>query len=264
MSHKLVICALSFLATFTVMAETKVKNPSAVALLTPEERAAMIYQRTGGMVEKQAEGKSVAIYSNQNKIRISDLSCVAMSITDSIQLPVVIEQKELKPGPSSDPRIGFAIFLTEGGAKLQFAPQDGWASLDVSWLTSDNASSDVTALRIRKQIWRALVYGLGGGNSTFAHCIMKPIFTLQELDNNKATMACPENYGKVTETAAILGIKPVFKTTYLNACREGWAPAPTNDVQKAIWEKVKAEKSVKPSNPIKVNFDPKTAPKVGE
>lgn len=264
MSPKLAICALAVLTTFTVIAEVKGKSPLTATPLTPEERAAIIYQRTGGMVEKQAEGKSVVIYSNQNKIQISDLSSVAMSITDSIQLPVVIAQNELKPGPSPDPKIGFAIFLTEGGPKLQLAPQDGWASLDVDWLTSDNASSDITALRIRKQIWRALVYGLGGGNSTFTHCIMKPIFTLQELDNNKATMACPENYGKVTETATILGIKPVFKTTYLNACREGWAPAPTNDVQKAIWEKIKAEKDQKPSNPLKVNFDPKTAPKVGE
>ena len=32
------------------------------------------------------------------------------------------------------------------------------------------------------------------------------------------------------------------RASYKVACEEGWAPAPTNDFQKAIWEKVKAEK----------------------
>jgi hypothetical protein len=59
-----------------------------------------------------------------------------------------------------------------------------------------------------------------------------------------------------------LGVLPAQRATDMKACQEGWAPAPTNDVQKAIWEKVKAEKSEKPSKPIKVNYDPKTAPKI--
>ena len=50
-----------------------------------------------------------------------------------------------------------------------------------------------------------------------------------------------------------LGILPVRTTTYLQACQEGWAPMPTNAVQKAIWEKVRAI----PQSPMKIEFDPK-------
>ena len=34
-------------------------------------------------------------------------------------------------------------------------------------------------------------------------------------------------------------IAPVRRTTYKTACEEGWAPPPTNDYQRAIWEAAK-------------------------
>ena len=49
-----------------------------------------------------------------------------------------------------------------------------------------------------------------------------------------------------------MGITPYRRTTYREACQEGWAPQPTNDVQKAIWEQVKADKERGPTNPITI------------
>jgi hypothetical protein len=51
-----------------------------------------------------------------------------------------------------------------------------------------------------------------------------------------------------------LGVTPAEMTTYRKACREGWAPAPTNDIQKAIWEQVKADKERGPTNPLKISM----------
>ena len=50
-----------------------------------------------------------------------------------------------------------------------------------------------------------------------------------------------------------IGVKPAEKTTYRKACHEGWAPPPTNEVQKAIWEQIHSS----PDKPIKIEFDPK-------
>ena len=50
-----------------------------------------------------------------------------------------------------------------------------------------------------------------------------------------------------------LGITKKISATYLDACEQGWAPAPTNEYQKAIWDKVHAA----PKNPMKIEFDPK-------
>ena len=40
--------------------------------------------------------------------------------------------------------------------------------------------------------------------------------------------------------------------TYRRACVEGWAPRPTNDVQRAIWRSVAAERVKGPANPIRI------------
>ena len=50
-----------------------------------------------------------------------------------------------------------------------------------------------------------------------------------------------------------LGVLPAQRATYMKACQEGWAPPPTNDVQKAVWEKVHAI----PDKPITIEYDPK-------
>ena len=49
------------------------------------------------------------------------------------------------------------------------------------------------------------------------------------------------------------GLMPWKQTTYKKACQEGWAPAPTNEYQKAIWDKIHSV----PANPMKIEFDPK-------
>ena len=49
------------------------------------------------------------------------------------------------------------------------------------------------------------------------------------------------------------GVYPKRYVTYRAACIRGWAPAPTNAAQKAVWDKVRAI----PKNPMKIEFDPK-------
>jgi hypothetical protein len=50
-----------------------------------------------------------------------------------------------------------------------------------------------------------------------------------------------------------MGVTPTLVAHYRQACKQGWAPAPTNDVQRAIWNKVHEL----PSDPIKIKYDPK-------
>ena len=49
-----------------------------------------------------------------------------------------------------------------------------------------------------------------------------------------------------------IGVTRSQTFSYRELCTQGKAPAPTNDVQRAIWEKVKADKERGPSNPIKI------------
>lgn len=48
-------------------------------------------------------------------------------------------------------------------------------------------------------------------------------------------------------------VRPYRVAKYSEACQEGWAPPPTNEFQKAIWDKVHAI----PDKPMTIEFDPK-------
>ena len=49
------------------------------------------------------------------------------------------------------------------------------------------------------------------------------------------------------------GVNPEKIVSYRKACEEGWAPQPTNDFQKAVWDDVHAM----PSEPIKIKPEEK-------
>jgi hypothetical protein len=80
---------------------------------------------------------------------------------------------------------------------------------------------------------------------------MRDVKSLADID------AIQERFGldtiaHIRSSAPFYGLVPWYQTTYVKACEEGWAPAPTNDIQKAIWERVKADKERGPTNPLKI------------
>ncbi len=151
------------------------------------------------------------------------------------------------------------IVVNDTDPSLLIAPEDRWAKINVGKLGDADARS-----RTQKEILRAFIYLCGGITSQYQDQLCNYIGNPRQLDGITNPALSLDLMMRINGYLPSIGVNPYVKATYLNACKEGWAPAPTNDAQKAIWEKIKAEKSVKPSNPIKVNFDPKTAPKVGE
>ncbi len=49
----------------------------------------------------------------------------------------------------------------------------------------------------------------------------------------------PQIMGTMLNQAKAHGIPFARRTTYKQAVKEGWAPAPTNDIQRAVWDSVK-------------------------
>jgi hypothetical protein len=86
---------------------------------------------------------------------------------------------------------------------------------------------------------------MGAGNNGLDYCVMKPVSSLADLDAIKAKTIGPESLSKILNTGAKLGIKATKSTTYRKACEEGWAPSPTNDIQKAVWAEVKKQQEKK-------------------
>lgn len=68
-----------------------------------------------------------------------------------------------------------------------------------------------------------------------------------------------EGFQLIMGVAKNAGMQSPRKVPYKLAVKEGWAPAPTNDIQKAIWEKAKAEKEAK-AEAAKAEEKPAEAP----
>ena len=147
-----------------------------------------------------------------------------------------------------------AVFVVDDETlpSLLSAPESRWALINVRALSADNPTSEKLSERVHRELWRAFAY-LCGANSLNPYCVVQPVFSLEELDAIKAKSLSEDPLMRCEAGLKAMGITPYEITTYKEACEEGWAPAPTNDIQKAIWDSVHAI----PATPMKIEFDPK-------
>jgi hypothetical protein len=135
------------------------------------------------------------------------------------------------------------------------APEDRWAIVNISkmdkGLKPGPLFARLFAARCRKEIIRAFSLLCGGGASQFAGNMMSSP-GIEELDSVQEFIPI-DMERRWTDYLASHGVKPAYIRTYRQACKEGWAPAPTNDVQKAIWD----ETCKLPEKPIQIKFNPK-------
>ena len=95
-----------------------------------------------------------------------------------------------------------------------------------------DADAAVFERRLKNEMLRAVGFVLGGYASIYPG-VMKPVYKVADLDALPPVFSPPVQ-GFIHEGAA------AFKATiehvpYAVAVKQGWAPAPTNDVQRAIW-----------------------------
>jgi hypothetical protein len=219
--------------------------------MDPETRAKLMAV-TGGFIQMSAKGPVVRFVNMQQSVSSQALDQSTEFIRSASRVPVAIMTKkgsdsavikEVKAIPET-----LAVILireTPGEPALLVAPEEMWAMVNVVAL-KQGVSQDVLDARTQKEMWRALGYLLGVANSATATTLMSPVEKPSELDTITAQMLNPENLIKVQQNAIKKGATPARMSTYKKACEEGWAPMPTNSIQKAIWEDVKAKKAATP------------------
>ena len=134
------------------------------------------------------------------------------------------------------------------------AAEDGWGVLNMAPLTKDSPDSEKLGKRVAKFIYRtfANINGIGD-SSMMPACVMKQAVGVEGVDNLVCATYSPEACSKIGCYLKMAGYKRCNRGTYYDACEEGWAPAPTNAVQKAIWDKVHAL----PTAPLKIKPEAK-------
>ena len=168
-------------------------------------------------------------------------------------MPAKADVRSLLRGASNC--VSVAIVDSQGDPSLTVVPDEGWAVINVrplaEGLATEAATNTFFASRCRKQLIRGIVLAATGTGSQYKRNFFWAK-SIPDLDLFKEFLPM-DSAGNLRERLADRGVTPRRYTVYARACREGWAPTPTNDVQKAIWQQVHQI----PDKPIKIEFDPK-------
>lgn len=215
-------------------------------MLDPAAMSNML-AKTGGLVQQPVSGPSVVFLNAQTRVPAAALASTTDQMRSILRLAMVLQSR-----PSSDPvtealkaladtNTAAVVVIADaaGYPALLVAPESRWALVNIAALDSAGLPAAQLTERVQKEVWRAFGFVMGAANSAYVQCLMKPVFTPEDLDALRPKTLCPEPFGKIIEQAQKLGMKLSRTTTYKKAAEEGWAPAPTNDVQRAIRSELK-------------------------
>ena len=247
------------ISTFCVLvaagAQVKVKKH-----LTPEEQAATrlrIQQKTGGLIKLPGTGRIVFLNA-QDRVPASTIEeCVPMfqkilrSQVEARKGTFALDCVKQSFKDLNANAIVFVVDRPEFPASL-LAVDSGWGVVNVAALATDGADASKVNSRTVKSIARITALVTGAASSRMKASVLRPTTTLEELDELDNYVVSPDALMNILYYLPKLGITQSRMTTYKKLCEEGTAFAPTNDFQKAIWEKVKADKERGPTNPITI------------
>lgn len=228
--------------------------------LTPEQQM----ERFGGFLMRDYSGKYCYFFDTQSRVGSQSFDWISQQVALVLSLPLRYEKSMIgnhdiigqnQAMLAEENKVGAFITVVDipDYPSILIAPENGWAQVNVAALAKDNPSAEVLDRRVKKELWRAFVMLFGGGNSSMlAQDLMRPVNSLADLDAKPNLAPGPEPFNAVLEGARARGITPVYRTTYRQACIEGWAPAPTNDFQRAILEKIRSEKERGPTKAIQI------------
>lgn len=158
-----------------------------------------------------------------------------------------------------------AVFLTEDATLpiLLVSPEDHWAIVNVTRLKKDAKTPKYVTMRTKKELVRAIVHCFGGNCSSYEGSILSAIKEPSDLDRYAGYELPEDVFDRFRPYLSGLGLTPAERMSFLCAAYEPWCPPPTNEYQKAIWEKIQNKKAdaADPTNRWKRDFPDKEKPK---
>lgn len=270
---KRLICLSAVVFSFFARAEEKTPlymaspeefkaRKAEVDALSPEEREALrekriawSHEKGGGMLRdtRKMSGK-IFVVNAQSAVSHDDLVAPVKWLADFLKVdievvdkPVVTRKDAINWRQANSANAVIVVSEENSDDTLLVAPEKRWACVNVRALAGDKLVK-----RTQKEVSRALAFVCGGMSSQYAPTLGSPLESLDDLDSVESTHMPIDILMAMQRTLPGMGVRPYRNVMYRKACKEGWAPAPTNDVQKAIWESVKAEKERGPVNALQI------------
>ena len=129
------------------------------------------------------------------------------------------------------------------------APENRWVVLNAAVVAKEQRPAFFQA-RSKKQISRSLALLCGASNSQFSGALTRGIVNEEDLDKNIDYVLPIDVFNRFRTYMEPLGVRPAVYDTYDRACQQGWAPAPTNEIQRIIWDETHAI----PTEPLKIKY----------
>lgn len=210
-----------------------------------EHRRMMDMKRFGGIVRKANTASGKVVFLNaQKSVSAADLKPALDEIEESVaplwELKDVEGVKLVNPAEDirkAGGKVGVVLAESPDVPALLVAPEAGWAVVNVTPL-KDGASAEQLAHRVRVELLRA--FALAGGCSFLTRdaLVLRPdVRVASDLDLVKEVSYGVDAKFGLSRGLQNYGVTPWKRASYRQACKEGWAPSPTNDVQKKIWDK---------------------------
>lgn len=237
--------------------DQKARNAGIVDGKNLKERSLELFnRRTGGKIARPGSQKGRLVIVNAQKSakpewireslgRMQKLGGIDIRFAEGVfTFPEVKVEGEACLYVIDDPKM----------PTLLHAPEQRWTMVNVASLKAgDGEKAAFFEARCRKELVRGLSLLCGTQTSNYPNSLLLSVTKPEDLDefvSDKLPVDIPARFQPYLKR---LGITPLEMVPYVRACREGWAPAPTNDIQKAIWDKAHEI----PKNPMKIEFDPK-------
>ena len=258
------MCAASVLAAEVSPAQKTQKK--SLKDMTPEERAAFRrarVERLGGMCESFTEGRRF-LYADCTKGMKCSYKRTFEQILAACQMQPLLE--DMERGGAAPLEFGRTILKNRSDVAAVVVIYEGSPAdpLETVYPTERISAINVTPLRSDDQLtynhrmnamlWRGFAFSAGGVMPFGFNCLMKNVRTVKDVDALTAVSVCPPVVQNVVaHREKDFNFALLRSGTYHEACLEGWAPAPTNDVQRRVWDRCHAL----PDKPLKIEFDPK-------
>ena len=253
MSKSIIIGCLA-IATVAVFAESK-----------PTNSLQRIIYNSGGVLIPPTNGKSILLL---------DLRPGDQAERENTWKPFLNHQEALLKLPMTlkfgqPPKAGYDLYRTlksfrsdefpsvvmlvddAEAPNIAVFPEEGVCAINAHAYQTDDVEK--RARRLTRELWRSFALAMGGFDTMPQGDVLRVVASVEDLDRISAPVISPMRTDGIMRMARKLQLRTQKPVSYMVACREGWAPSPTNDVQRKIWEKVHTI----PSKPIKIEFDPK-------
>ena len=228
---------------------------------SPAARRAAAAEKAGGRIAVPNSQKgTISIVNAQQAVPQGEIENAIAIISKADEYNFKIEAADPGADPVSAVRnskspVTVAVVANDSTPALLVSPDEGWAVVNVNkldaGLNTPAAKEKFLPSRFRKQFIRAFVLACTGTGSQYKQNFFWAK-SIQDLDLYREFIP-QDSANNCKERLADKGVTPLKYTVYIRACHEGWAPQPTNDVQKAIWDKVHAM----PTEPIKIKPEEK-------